>query len=241
MAGSVIFFVVLYQRRVLQNKLQVQELQVQHQEDMLKATLTSQEKERAKVGTELHDEVGVMLSTIKMGLQMAKKPKFSTGEKLEEVLGQLDETIQQVRGLSHQMMPVVLKKYGLSRAIDEFTQKVNKMSPIEVRMDKMELPVLDDEQALMFYRIVQELINNAIKHSKAEHITLSSEKVNGIGYRFAFVDDGVGFPAELLKNADGMGLWNIRNRAQVLKSQVIFANGPQRGAQIILEMPTIID
>ena len=94
MAFSLVFFVSLYKRKVLQNKLNVQEMQTQHQQEMLKATLTSQEEERNRLGTELHDGVGALLSTIKMNLQVSQRT--NSLEALPEVIEHLTDTIGQV-------------------------------------------------------------------------------------------------------------------------------------------------
>lgn len=234
MAGSVIFFVILYQRRVLQNKVQVQQMHVVHQEQMLHATLRSQEEERSRLGTELHDSVGAMLSTIKMSLQLALRN--NSVENISPALDQMDDTIRQVRSISHQMMPVVLKKYGLQRAIEEICMQVNRGGAIRARFTAGAQPDWTTEQELMVFRIIQELVNNSIKHSGASAITIELKGVT-TRYELRFCDNGVGFPASILENTSGIGLWNIKNRAQVLHSEVSFSNHQNGGAQVILEIP----
>lgn len=234
MAFSLVFFVSLYKRKVLQNKLQVREIQSMHQQEMLKSTLNSQEEERNRLGTELHDGVGALLSTIKMNLQVSQRT--NSLESLPEVIEHLTETIGQVRGISHEMMPVVLKKYGLQKAIADLFEKVSKSNQIIASIDSWVDFKREESDSLMLYRIVQELINNCLKHSEASKISLTSE-LKGSKIEITFSDNGKGFPDEVLKKADGIGLWNIMNRAQTVGAEVSFTNSANGGAVVSLLLP----
>ncbi len=231
MAFSLIFFVSLYKRRVLENKLSVEQLKTKHQQEMLKATLTSQEEERNRLGTELHDGVGAMLSTIKMNLQVSQRN--DSLETLPQVIEYLTETIGQVRSISHEMMPVILKKYGLRRAIDELFEKINHSGKMKACISEWEAFSLGEKEDLMLYRIIQELTNNCLKHSEAENIKLNCKRENSL-LTITFLDDGKGFPAKVLEKADGIGLWNIMNRAQAIHADVNFGNRENSGAKVVL-------
>lgn len=231
MAFSLVFFVSLYKRKVLQNKLAVQELRSRHQHEMLKATLTSQEEERNRLGTELHDGVGALLSTIKMNLQVSQRT--NSLETLPEVIEHLTETIGQVRTISHEMMPVVLKKYGLQRAIADMFEKISKSNEIIATIKSWDEFEMDENGNLMLYRIIQELTNNCLKHSGADTIQLSCAVENQT-VKIIFYDNGKGFPDQVLKKADGIGLWNISNRAETVGADVSFSNNASGGANIEL-------
>ena len=230
MAFSVVFFVLLYRRRVLENQLKMQELETRHQEDMLSETLKSQEEERNRLGTELHDSVGAMLSSIKVNLQVAKRKHEL--EDLTPLLGHLDETISQVRGISHQMMPIILRKYGLKRAIEDLFEKVESPN-LSLCIKNWNDPELSPEDSLMLYRIIQELLNNSLKHSHATAISFSiqADLANTI---MTYTDNGVGFPSDMLSQSEGMGLLNIRNRAQAIGAKPHFSNAESGGATVDL-------
>ncbi len=231
MAFALIFFVSLYKRRMLQNQLEKQELENMHQTEMLKATLKSIEEERARIGTELHDSVGAMLATVKLNLQLAIPSNSEEG--LKEIKSGLNETIQSVRGISHQMMPIILKKYGLEEAIKDMATKINGLA---VTLDSWDPIELADEKSLMIYRIVQESTNNTIKHAEAKNVIIKGEKGKS-SYRITIEDDGRGFPKEVLDKSSGMGLWNILNRAQVISAVANFSNTNSGGARLDLEFP----
>lgn len=238
MAFSVVYFVLLYKRKALKNKLEIQEIKGKHQKEMLVETLKSQEVERNRLGTELHDGVGAMLSSIKLNLQVSQQ---KTGiEELTTICKYLDETIVQVRGISHQMMPIILKKYGLKRAIEDLVEKIASDS-LKARITQWEDPSLNEDDNLMIYRIVQELINNTIKHSSANKISMKMH-CNGEGQlSFDYFDNGKGFPEHVLNRADGLGLLNIRNRAQAINASATFENKPDGGVHVRLVFKTLVD
>ena len=224
------FFVLLYKRRVLQNELEVKAVEARHQKEMLSATLQSQEEERNRLGSELHDSVGAMLSSIKLNLQITKKSENT--ENLDPILGHLDETITQVRNISHQMMPIILKKYGLKRAIEDLFEKVSNEN-IKAELGPWMDVSLEKDKCMMLYRVIQELTNNSLKHSGGSHIVLESKQKNS-GQLISFYDNGKGFPKDVLASSDGMGMLNIKNRAQAIKASVHFSNRDEGGAKVDL-------
>ena len=207
-------------------------MQTKHQQEMLKATLTSQEEERNRLGTELHDGVGALLSTIKMNLQVSQRS--NSLETLPEVIDHLTDTIGQVRTISHEMMPVVLKKYGLKKAVVDLFEKINN-NDIKATIVEWDEFDLDESKNLMLYRIIQELTNNCLKHAEASSIELRSTMNNEL-VTISFSDNGKGFPKEILEKAEGMGLWNILNRAQTVGANVTFSNNPSGGARAELTL-----
>jgi two-component system, NarL family, sensor kinase len=224
MAFSVVFFVSLYNKRVLQNKLTLEQIKTRHQEEMLKATIESTEKERQRLGAELHDGVGALLSSVKMNLQLTKRLGSLDG--IDEILKNLNDGIEQVRSLSHEMMPVVLKKYGLKEALVELGRKV---THLKVSLTEWDDCSFNELQSIMLYRIVQESLNNCLKHSGATSFHINCKVDKGL-CTFSVSDNGKGYPAEVLDSASGIGLWNILNRAQVLGAQATFSNRSESGA-----------
>ena len=237
MAFSVVFFVLLYKRKMLENQLEKRETENLHQQEMLSATLKSQEDERNRLGTELHDGVGAMLSSIKVNLQVAKRKEGV--DSLEPVLGHLDEAINQVRSISHQMMPVILKKYGLKHAIKDLFEKLSS-DDLKVEIAEWDEPRLNDQDSLMLYRIVQELLNNSIKHAGANTINFSI-KNDASEVQITYCDNGKGYPEHVLASSDGMGLLNIKNRSQAIGASTNFSNKKDGGAQVNLVIAKPID
>jgi len=226
MAFAVVFFVLLYKRRVLENELKIKALEAKHQQDMLNATLRSQEAERNRLGSELHDSVGATLSSVKMNIQVSIDKE--TTQHLKPVLDFLNDAIVQVRDISHQMMPIVLKKYGVTKAVEVLFEKASneKLSATLDIKDELEM---DQENQILLYRIVQELLNNSIKHAKASKLNFSGERING-HYIYSYCDNGPGYPDAVLNKSEGMGMYNILTRAQALQAKVEFSNENNGGA-----------
>jgi len=226
MAFAVVFFVLLYKRRVLENELEIKAIETKHQQEMLNATLRSQEAERNRLGSELHDSVGATLSSVKMNIQVSLDKE--TTKHLIPMLDFLNDAILQVRNISHQMMPIVLKKYGLKKAIEDLFEKASN-EKMNASIDMQDELKLDEENQIMLYRIVQELVSNSMKHSGATLLSVKGIREDR-RYIFSYQDNGVGYPHSVINRSEGMGMYNILTRAQALKATVEFSNAENGGA-----------
>ncbi|MBT6764378.1 MAG: hypothetical protein HOA90_07575 [Prolixibacteraceae bacterium] len=167
LAGAIFFFFVTYQKRLLKKELELNKVKSDQQEEILKNTVLSQEKERSRIARDLHDEVGAMLSVVKLNVGRIEK-KSGLGQSKElagETKSYLDEVITQVRRISRALLPPSLEKLGLYFALEELTNWVNKSGQLNIECWKSgEQSRFESGKELAVFRIVQELINNAIKH-----------------------------------------------------------------------------
>lgn len=237
MAFTVVFFVFLYKRRVLENELKISALKSQHQQDMIAAALRSQEEERNRLGRELHDSVGATLSSVKMNIQVSIEKKST--QPLAPMLEFLNDTIQQVRKISHQMMPIVLKKYGLEKAIEDLFEKTAN-EQLSTHVAIAELINLSEEDQMLVYRIIQELMSNSLKHGHVSALKISGKRTPDC-YVLEYADDGIGYPESVIKKSEGMGMYNILTRAQALNATVHFSNGQNGGAVTQLAINEVDD
>jgi signal transduction histidine kinase len=241
LAGSIILFVVFYQKRMIQEQMKRQQMESDHQQKMLQAELESQENERRRLAADLHDSIGGMLSTIRVGLITLGR-SLPDPQGMNETKQMLDETINSVRRISRDLMPSILEKFGFIYAIQELCERFQATSqiPIQFRQDG-ELPVIGSQRGLMIFRIVQELLNNAVKHSQATQIQVAV----GIDKQLfiSVEDDGVGFDAEQMKNekinGKGLGLYNIENRARLLGAELFFESQNSKGSKTTLTLPVL--
>jgi len=238
LCGAVIFFVLLYQRRVLQNKLDIQNIQTDHQKKLLRATIDSEEKERNRMGSELHDSVGAMLSAIKLNMKMLGIDPANFEKNSQEITTYLDETIETVRNISHDLYPAGLKNFGMFGVLKEHIEKFDNNKQFSVILkNEGEIFRMSARRELMVFRIIQELLHNAIKHSRASKIEIS---LNWLDHQLDIkvVDNGIGFSTNQLKEGKkGIGLYNITNRAEVIDGKVFFNNSENGGASIDLYIP----
>lgn len=166
---GIISFFVVYQRRVFNYQMQIDKINKQKELELLQASIQSEEAERKRIAGELHDDVGVTLSSIRLFLYKANIDEAL----LNESRHLLDETIQKIRNISHQLQPDTLYLLGLEASLQSFAQSISKSGTIRVQyIATQPLPRLQNTIELSVYRIVQELVNNTIKHSGATAIQI---------------------------------------------------------------------
>lgn len=240
LAGFIILFVVYYQKKMIQEQLKRQQLELDFQQKMMEATLESEENERRRLAGDLHDSVGGMLSTIRVGLTTIAK-KLPDPQVMEQPKRMLDDTLTSVRRISLDLMPSTLEKFGLIPALREICERFQSTSLIPVRlMEQGETPSLNAKRELKIYRIVQELINNAIKHAQASAINV---KVAAADTQLKIIveDDGKGFDPlakhSITQNGSGLGLYNMENRARLLGATLDIESQIEKGSKITLTVP----
>ncbi|MBU2649457.1 MAG: sensor histidine kinase, partial [Bacteroidetes bacterium] len=200
---------------------------------ILGAVINAEEKERARLSKELHDGLGPILSAIKLYVNQLKDE--SDENEKQELFGIttdiIDEAIENTRTISNNLRPRVIEEYGLVKAIKEFIRKINKTQKIGITFNSENIPEkLNKTLELIFYRIINELINNTIKHAGATHVDVFLE------YRderlvLTYHDDGVGFDEQEIfdHESQGMGLNNILSRIRSIDGDVSFESQPGQG------------
>jgi two-component system, NarL family, sensor kinase len=239
MSGAIIIFVVFYQKRMIKEQLKRQALEYEFQQKMLQAELESQETERRRLAADLHDSIGGMLSTIRVGMATVAK-QLADPQSMAQTKQMLDDTITSVRRISRDLMPSTLEKFGLSHALIELCERFQNTSHIAIQYhEDGDLSQFEKNRQLMIFRIVQELLNNAIKHAQATRILVEIKLQHVL--TISVEDDGIGFDAEAIKNdaqgGRGLGLFNIENRARLLGGKVDYLKPPKHGSKTLLTLP----
>lgn len=228
-------FFITYQKRLLKKELEINIIKARQQEEILKNTILSQEKERKRIAQDLHDEVGAMLSVIKLNVSLFERKAENEviRDFAVETKTYLDDVILQVRRISRALMPPSLEKLGLAVAVEELTDWVNKSGVIKVEFwQSGNVSRLGSKTELAVFRVVQELLNNAIKHSKASVIQVKMHYGSSF-FSISVRDNGVGFePEKLVKT--GLGLKNLESRTQLLKARMKLNSAPGKGTTAIL-------
>lgn len=242
MAGAIIVFVVFYQKKMIQEQLKRQALEFDYQQKMMQAELQSQESERRRLAADLHDSIGGMLSTIRVGLTTMAR-QLPDPQSMDETKQMLDDTITSVRRISRDLMPSTLEKFGFIQAIKELCERFQATSKIAIHFhEENEIRPLDAQRELMVFRIVQELLNNAVKHAQATEIKVNIG-IDGQQLYLSVEDNGIGFNAEEQKNdrqhGKGLGLFNIENRARLLGGILLFEKDRAKGSKTTLTLPPV--
>ncbi len=180
-----------------------------------KAALEAEEKERARIARELHDSLGQTLSTTKMMLSVVAPIDENSNEVLNESMKVLDQAVQEVRTISHNLMPSSLAELGIGAALKELARNINATGKTKISLEVSEAVVLNKDKEVITYRIVQELVHNAVKHTHCTQIAIKLQSAAD-GYLLQVQDNGNGFDVATIHNAKGIGWQNIFLRVDLL-------------------------
>jgi two-component system, NarL family, sensor kinase len=236
LAGFLILFVILYQKRMLREQLHRQDLERTLQQKILQATLESQEAERRKVAGDLHDSIGGMLSAIRVGLAGLAR-QLPEPQKMDPSKQMLDETIESVRRISRDLMPSTLEKFGLQPAVRELAERLQATSRIQISVVEIgQNKPMEKQRELMIFRIAQELLNNAIKHAKATYIELLFQYEEMM--ILSVEDNGIGISQEQFAASGirSLGLYNVQSRVQLLNA-TLDIDQKTEGCKFIVRVP----
>lgn len=222
-----------------ENNTMTEQLSFQREKNMT-TLLSGVEQERQRIAQELHDGSGVALSALKMKLNVLKENIDSS--KAENNIGALmkdvDRIYEEIRGISHNLMPKTLSKLGLYPAIDELINQFRIAAP-QIKFNyyrKGNVPVLAENAKINIFRIVQELLTNVVKHSNAKEVSLQLIKHNN-SLMISIEDDGTGFDTREAKK--GIGLTSVESRVQILNGNLSIDTAPQNGTFISIFLPII--
>lgn len=217
----------------------IQELEAEKQLEATEAVLKGEEQERSRLARELHDGLGGMLSGIKYSFNTMKGNMIMTPENaqaFERSMDMLDSSIKEMRRVAHNMMPEALVKFGLDTALRDFCGDINRSGALEVIYQSlgMENARVEQTTAIAIYRIVQELINNTMKHAAAKRSIVQLSKTPQ-GINITVEDDGKGFDPVILQAARGIGWSSIQSRVEYLKGKLDIQSAPGNGTSVNLE------
>jgi two-component system, NarL family, sensor kinase len=228
LTGGLITFLVMHQRRVLRFNKDLQEMEAAHQKVLLEASVRLQEEERQRLAADLHDDAGPLLATVRLYLNenLVNQDKASQLQSVFQAKQIVDDTILLIRNMSHNLMPPTLKNFGLESAVTDLFQKISGSGAINASCrfhDYKER--LKEEKELTLFRIIQELINNIIKHSNSSFIHLT-QNMQDDKFFLRIHHDGKGIIQSdferLTKSNTGLGLKNITSRLSLIKGSIVF-------------------
>jgi signal transduction histidine kinase len=236
LAGMLLFFVSSYQKRLLRNKADVEKMKVRHQLDLFQSSIDAMEDERRRVSRDLHDEIGAALSVLRLQVgQMSGDKDFNPENAQNLIVGSkqlIDNTIENVRRISNDMLPSGLEEFGLKYALEMLCDKVESASRLVINLNINDLERLDNRLELSLYRILQELLNNTLKHANATEVDIdftTAPQQLTVAYR----DNGQGFDLEKLSKR-GLGLKNIESRVSMIHGQLTYQTGLEKGMGVVL-------
>ncbi|MCF8370101.1 MAG: sensor histidine kinase [Bacteroidales bacterium] len=242
--GLVLFLIVrLYRLKSKKDKI-INEQRIRQLEDEKKllaarSVLEGQEHERQRISRELHDGIGVLLSTASIHFSNLKEKSkdIETVQMARTANDFLQKASNEVRRISHNMMPVVLQKFGLCDALEDLFDEVAEAGNIEIdHTIESTHKRFPENIEVVIYRIVQEMINNTLKHANANHINFSFT-TSGENIHLLYKDDGKGFDPKKFHGKGSFGLSGIYSRIDYLNGKLILETAPGKGCSYFIEVP----
>jgi len=222
--GLVLIFKDLTEKREREKLIQEMELQRKS------ALIEGQEKERARIAQDLHDGLGQMLNAIKMNAKII----FGNSTQATDLSRLLDEAIHESIRISENLLPSKLRDFDLNINLKSLCSQTSSTTLFNINFyENGTCPVLDQSKKVNLYRIAQEALNNAIKHSKARSITVQLSSV-GETLRLSIEDDGKGIDNKIIERHHGLN--NMRDRAEIIGGKLIVESDPLRGTLIVAEI-----
>ncbi|MEQ9090735.1 MAG: two-component regulator propeller domain-containing protein [Balneola sp.] len=202
--------------------------------------LASQENERRRIASEIHDGLGQQILVIKNRAELARKQVYEPNElseQLDEIMNSAIRSIEDVRNLSHALRPIHLEKFGLTDAISDLCNQLQQSSSMEwsYHIDDIN-KLIPKEKEINFYRVIQEAINNILKHSSASEASVIV-RVSNDSIHTVIWDNGVGFIKSLIKNSDGLGFLGMKERMETLNGKMTIDSLPGEGTTIKINIP----
>ncbi|WP_109851823.1 tetratricopeptide repeat-containing sensor histidine kinase [Aquimarina sp. AU58] len=234
-----------YQKLQTQNELNKKQEEISEQKisslikdqelKLIKASIKGQDKERKRIAQELHDSIGGNLAAIK--LQLNNTVLHGDKKTITTINNQLDDTYDQVRNLSHNLIPKKFSENNFCDVLEEYFNNIGgttSLSTSFVAYPRTEIDILDETLQIEIFKIIQELITNTIKHAKATSVELQLNLVENI-INVLFEDNGIGFNTK--NKATGLGFENIKNRLKKISGTFHIDSRINRGTIIDIEVP----
>jgi signal transduction histidine kinase len=233
----IILALIFYKNYKLQQQNKFEQVQNENQTKIINATIDAKEKERKKIAEVLHDSVSALLSSVNLHIQ-ASKSHLNSNVPVELTKAQniLGEASTKIRDLSHQLISSVLLKFGLAFAVHDICQKYSN-SEIEFTSSDNGIKRYNQKFEIKIYNIIEELINNIIKHSKAKHARINLIERYGNQLIIQIIDDGVGFDVKKARKKDGLGLSHIEARVKVMQGVFNINSKKGEGTSIFISVP----
>jgi PAS domain S-box-containing protein len=225
-------------KKELEKKLLKQ--QVDKQKLIAQAVVNAQEKERAEIGKELHDNVNQILSTAKLYLELAETDDVSRLQLIKRSTNNISDAINEIRTISRSLVPPSIGDLGLIDSLQDLVEniKATRRLHVEFYYSGTIDNILDEKRKLMLFRIIQEQVNNVLKHAAAKNLVIELiADSEGHAVDLTISDDGKGFELDKVRSKKGVGLSNIVSRAQLFNGSVHIVTALGEGCKLKINVP----
>jgi signal transduction histidine kinase len=234
---GLMFFFFYSRKKIIEKEFEKIELQLKNQEEILQATIDTQEEERKRIAQDMHDAISSKLNVISLTTNLLlDNNEIDPGDQksLEHILAINNSVLESSRKIAHDLLPPILGKFGLKVALEELFDDYQNASKFQIMHRIDAIQCLSSMEELHLFRIVQELINNSIKHANASQLTIDLSQ-NSNDFELKFTDNGKGFKHDTIDIKAGIGLQNIKSRAAILNCNLSIESIENNGCAFVIK------
>ncbi|MDY8138423.1 sensor histidine kinase [Aquimarina sp. 2201CG5-10] len=232
MSGALVLFFFFSRKKIVATELEKANLEISYQKDLLYATIETQEEERKRIAQDIHDAISAKLNVVSLSTNVlidGKLDKKEEAHTLQHILNVTTGTLESSRRLAHNLLPPILENFGLQAAIEELCDEFINSKKVSVGYKIEYKEFLSKSNELHLFRIIQELLNNSVRHGEAKTVTLTI-KSHEQQLKINYTDDGKGFDQQVVEKKKGIGLKNIESRVDILDGELSYHSEVGKGA-----------
>ncbi|WP_163407482.1 sensor histidine kinase [Flavobacterium ajazii] len=234
-AVALIVFFYFSRKKIIQKELEKKDLILAHQRDQLCAVILAQEEERKRIAQDLHDDISSKLNVVSLNSYLLTSANLTMNETKEittNIINITAKALDNSRKIAHNLLPPVFDKFGLHAGVEELCEEFESSKSVKVSyQNKIDFDEKEKDRHLHIFRILQELMNNSLRHGKSSEISIRFENVDGINTCF-YKDNGIGFDCEDSENHKGLGMKNIDSRISFLNGTINISSYPGKGIDV---------
>jgi len=235
MSIIVILFFYFSRKKIIQKEIEKKNLEINHQKELLRSVILTQEEERKRIAQDLHDDISSKLNVVSLNTHLLKTPNLSE-EELSGITNNITELTQKAlensRRIAHDLLPPVLEKFGLHAGIEELVVEFNSSKIVQVKyVNELNFNIDEIDKHLHVFRILQELLNNSVRHGKASEVFITFKTVNNTN-TCIYTDNGIGFNSHSDDSKKGLGMKNIESRITFLDGTFTIESAVNKGVSV---------
>lgn len=232
---ALVLFFYFSRKKIVKIAVEKKNQEIHYQKEILQSVIQTQEEERMRIAQDLHDDISSKLNIVSLNTHLLKTPNLST-EEYEEIIDNVvnltAKALENSRRIAHDLLPPVFEKFGLHAAVEELVLEFSSAKNVKINyVNELDFSHLDVNHQLHIFRILQELLNNSLRHGKATEISIKFVLKNNKNTCF-YTDNGVGFDSKSSKKKRGIGMQNIESRVNFLGGNINVFSEINKGVHI---------
>lgn len=232
---TLVLFFYFSRKKIVKIAVEKKNQEIHYQKEILQSVIQTQEEERMRIAQDLHDDISSKLNIVSLNTHLLKTPNLSEAEFAEitdNIVSLTKKALENSRRIAHDLLPPVFEKFGLHAAVEELVLDFSTAKNVQINYEnELDFSALDVNKQLHIFRILQELLNNSMRHGKATTISITFVGKNKQNI-CVYTDDGVGFNTNLGNQKRGIGMQNIESRINFLGGTINVQSEINKGVQI---------